>query len=444
MTEPPVSKVGTKTKLHVVLASIGTDGDILPFVGLGTRLRERGHAVTLVAGANYRELAENYSLDYRELLSTAETEELLGNPDFWHPFKAAAHAARHGVRLVPRQFDLLRELIKRENTVIVANPAIFAAQIVHEKFGVPLASLILQPWILPSAHVAPVMAGLPFLRWSPRPVRRIFWRLLDAVGDMLVSRHLNPLRSGLGLKPVRRVFSNWLSGQLVLGMFPEWYGARQPDWPPAVRLLGFPIFSGNGGRGLSNELQAFCKSGPAPFAFTFGTGIKHAGALYRAAMEACVSSGERAVFVTKFPEQLPPIVPPGVYVTDYAPFEELFPLCRAVVHHGGIGTIAQALRAGKPQIVLPIAFDQLDNGVRIRKMGAGVYVKSWRATPTSIARAMQVVSRCEFQDCATRIATRFGDESALDLAANAVEKLAGSKLSSGTEEVEEIFTGKTV
>jgi rhamnosyltransferase subunit B len=202
----------------------------------------------------------------------------------------------------------------------------------------------------------------------------VFWRALDVVGDVLVGPELNRLRSSLDLKPMRRLFQNWLSPQRVIGFFPEWYAPPQTDWPPNIQLVGFPRFDGRQQNVLSDELLRFCHTGPAPVVFTFGTGMRHSAALFRASLEAADRCGVRAILLTKHRDQLPELLPSSVLHCTFAPFRELFPLCAAVVHHGGIGTVAEALTAGTPQLIRPLCFDQPDNGHRIERLGAGLWI----------------------------------------------------------------------
>src|SRR5688572_14686071 len=205
--------------MHVILVTVGTDGDVFPYVGLGAKLRSRGHEVTLTASAHYEPLATAHGFAFRALVSTEENRELFEHPDFWKPLKTAPLMARWGVRFIRRQYDLLSKLVGAD-AVLVASPGVFAAALVHEKAGTPLVHLILQPWMIPSSIAPPIMPGFTFLRGAPRPVWEMFSRVLDGVGYVLVERSLNPVRASLGLKPIRRVFRNWLSPQLVLGLFP--------------------------------------------------------------------------------------------------------------------------------------------------------------------------------------------------------------------------------
>jgi UDP:flavonoid glycosyltransferase YjiC (YdhE family) len=414
--------------MHALLVTVGTDGDVFPYVGLGAKLRSRGCQVTLTASAQYEPLADAHGLAFQALVSAAENEELFGHPDFWNPLKNAPLMARWGARFIPRQFDLLSTLISHD-TVLVASPGVLAAALVHEKAGTPLVNLVLQPWMIPSSIAPPIMPGFTFLRGAPRPVWRAFWRALDLVVDVLVGRRLNRLRASLGLRPLRRMLQDWFSPQLVLGMFPAWYGPPQADWPPQVRLLGFPMFDGGQRDDLPPLLEEFCRAGPPPVAFTFGTGMAHSAALFRSALAACLRLGVRGVFLTKYGDQVPEPLPPSIFHSAFAPFQKLFPLCAAVMHHGGIGTVAKALAAGTPQLVCPLCFDQIDNGERTKALGVGDWLASRQRDGRQVAGALTRLMTPEIRSRCRGIAARFGQGDALESAAQAVIEFATQRFS---------------
>src|SRR5262249_18371560 len=157
---------------------------------------------------------------------------------------------------------LVAELAGDGDTVLAASPGVLAPRLVQEKLARPLATVLLQPGLIPSAIVPPVMPGVPLPRWAPRPVGRLYFRLVDAVGDWLAGRPLNRFRASLGLKPVRRLFRWWVSPQRVIGLFPDWYGPPQADWPPQTRLTGFPLYDGRPAGDLPPDVRDFCRAGP--------------------------------------------------------------------------------------------------------------------------------------------------------------------------------------
>ena len=153
---------------HFVLASIGTDGDILPYLGMGTTLRRRGHRVTLLASEDYRGRGEESGLEFRPLASKEENRKLLADPDFWHPVKGGMVGARWGAPMLPRHYALLAELARGDGVAFVANPGLLAARVVQEKFARPLATPLLQPGMIQSNTAPPVLPAAPRLpAWAP-------------------------------------------------------------------------------------------------------------------------------------------------------------------------------------------------------------------------------------------------------------------------------------
>jgi UDP:flavonoid glycosyltransferase YjiC (YdhE family) len=375
--------------MHAILTTMGTAGDVLPFVALGAALRDAGHRVTVVSPEPFEPLVVRERLAFEPLISSEEQAELIGHPDFWHPLKGPNFAARWGVRFLKQHYGLLSNLARDDDSVLVTNPAILAARIIHEKSGRPLATMLLQPWMIRSNTRPPIMpAALSLPRRAPRPAKQLYWRAVNAVGDWLMGRELNELRVSLGLPPIKRVFDWWMSPRLMLGMFPAWFGDPQPDWPPQVRLTGFPMYDGAASDALPPELEMFLETGDPPIVVTFGTGMMHAPAMFRDALDACRLLGRRAVLVTNYPDQLPAPLPSAALHVRFASFRRLFARCSAAIHHGGIGTVAEAMAAGTPQLILPISWDQFDNATRVNQLGAGSWLAPRQRTPGRIAAAL--------------------------------------------------------
>lgn len=408
--------------MHVVLVSVGTDGDIFPYVGLGVELQRRGHTATLLASEHYRPLAKQHGLGFHALLSTEENKALFEHPDFWNPWKTAQLCARWGLQFIRRQYEVLAKLATPE-TVFVANPGVFAVSLVHETHSRPWVSLVLQPGTIPSSIAPPIMPNFEFLARAPRPVWKAFWLGLDTMGHFLVGRELNRIRAELGLKPMRRIFQNWLSKQLTIGMFPDWYGPPQSDWPPQLKLAGFPMFEGGPDQDLPGDVQEFLRAGAPPVAFTFGTGMAHSATFFQATLEACELLGTRGIFLTKYRDQLPSALPSSLMHCPFAPFQKLFPRCAAILHHGGIGTVAKAMAAGVPQLIHPFCFDQPDNGVRVKKLGAGDSLPMKRVSGRRIAEALKPLLTDQARTKSRSLMKHFAGNS-LSMAADFVETMA--------------------
>ena len=246
--------------------------------------------------------------------------------------------------------------------------------------------------------------------------------MVDGIGALLVGRELNPLRASLGMKPMRRMFHWWWSPELIIGMFPEWFGQPQRDWPPQLKLAGFPLKESSSNLPLPEQTIKFCRAGDPPIAFTFGSGMMHASELFQNTIEACRLLGKRGLLLTRFPCQLPGELPPFVHHCEFATFEPLFPMCAAVVHHGGIGTVAKALAAGKPQLILPFAYDQMDNALRVQKLSAGNWLRPAKRSANTIAAALKKLLSPPGAPLAQSSAARFSSRNGLRCAADLVDE----------------------
>jgi UDP:flavonoid glycosyltransferase YjiC (YdhE family) len=409
--------------MHVVLATVGTDGDVFPYLGLGAALRERGHRVTLAAPETYRDRAAAFGFDFCSLVSAEMVSQMLGNPDLWHPFKSGRMMANWGTAMLPQHYQLIAECCNAPDTVVVANPGMLAARLVQEKLRVPTATLLLQPGLLPSCSAPPEMpGGLTLPSWSPRWLGELYWQAVDAAGYVLVARALNRMRAELGLNPIRRLFRWWLSPDLVIGLFPPWYAAPQPDWPTQIRLAGFGRFDGVRSE-VPEDVRSFCDARPPPVVFTLGTGMAHAADFFRAAVAACIALGVRGLLLTKFPHVVPSGLPATVRHFTFAPLRQLLPSCGAMVHHGGIGTTSAALEAGCPQLILPLAWDQPDNAARVERMGAGLSLGARQRTARHLAAALARLMTAKTTATCRTIATHLAGVDGLAVAADHVEEL---------------------
>jgi rhamnosyltransferase subunit B len=146
-------------------------------------------------------------LEFHCLVSQAAADEFLASPDLWHPIKSGLHGARWGVRFLRGQYELLTELARDANWLIVTNPGILAARLVQDRHAKPVATLLLQPGLLPSVCAPPVMPAVPLPQWAPRWAGHIYWRMVDAVGDLLVGRELNRVRDSASTRMTLRYAS---------------------------------------------------------------------------------------------------------------------------------------------------------------------------------------------------------------------------------------------
>ncbi|HTH02567.1 MAG TPA: nucleotide disphospho-sugar-binding domain-containing protein [Vicinamibacterales bacterium] len=343
---------------NFLLTPVGSSGDVYPFIGIGRTLRARGHEVTMVAAEPFRAACERAELRFVPIHAQAEFDDLTMRPDLWHGHRELRFVLRKLSSLLRAYYDLIASVYEPGRTVLVAHPLAFAARVFEDAHRAPAATIHLAPSIFrPDSQESASIPGIDALGF-PRGVTRIAMWLVDR------------LRRETGLPPVSTVFRTWLhSPQCVIGLFPEWFAPIQPDWPAQVRLTGFPLYDESDAHAITPDLESFLNAGTPPILFTPGTANYAAAQFFAAALDATRRLKRRALFVTRYPEQLPKHLSDQERAEPYVSFSRVFPRCAASVHHGGIGTSAQALAAGIPQLTMPLAFDQPDNAARLCRLG---------------------------------------------------------------------------
>jgi UDP:flavonoid glycosyltransferase YjiC (YdhE family) len=133
----------------------------------------------------------------------------------------------------------------------------------------------------------------------------------------------------------------------------------------------------------------FLAAGSPPIAFTPGSAMRHGDDFFDAALGMCQRLNSRGIFLSRHKDHVPSNLPPEVLHVDFVPFSKLLPSCSAIVHHGGIGTCAQGLSAGIPQLVISMSHDQPDNGRRLERLGVGAVIPAKKFTADRGAAVMK-------------------------------------------------------
>lgn len=377
--------------MHFLMTALGSYGDVHPIVGLGGALRERGHEVSIISNPHFRSVIESVGVAF---LPTGTEEDYLqfkDTPDVWHPIKGPLIVMRLGVVPYLRELYATVEANYRSGeTVLVAHPLDLASRVMQEKHHAKLANVFLAPMMFRTMHESPQMGKLLLGPWVPRWLKRLQLWFADQLVDRILGPPLNELRRGQGLTaPARGIFRDWwFSPDLILGLFPEWFGRTQPDWPRQLRLVGFPLWDQPDQSGLPTEVSEFLRAGEPPIVFTPGSAMAHGEEFFQAAVEACRLLDRRGILLSKYTEHLPADLPEDVRHFGFVPLSQLLPRAAAFVHHGGIGSCAQGLAAGLPQLLMPMAFDQPDNAARLKRLGVAASLSRNKFRGPAVARAL--------------------------------------------------------
>ena len=420
----------------IVLTTVGTLGDLHPFLALAQAMQDRGIRVLLGCPEDHVKKARAAGVEAVAILPGFD--EIC--------FRMGCDKAEAARRIMGDQRQMLEQMIlpalsdcaakideiSQGAAAIVTSPFVLAAPIIAEKRALPLVAAILQPMALLSALDPPNTRGFAMMKHGAvGPAGRAWngavYGVMRRVLAGLYGRNISRVRRDHGLSPSGgpRMFEAAGAAAMTLGLYSAAFAPLPADAPPDTELVGFPFFDSD--TGVGNELQpalaAFLSAGPPPIVFTLGTFAVHAsGDFYKEAERIARALGVRAVLLTGISEAA--VTDGPIFRCGYAAHSRLFPRAAAVVHHGGIGTVGQALRAGTPQFVVPHMGDQHDHAHRVVNLGLGATMtpakfKGGRAT--SVIAALLESSRVQAR--AAEMAGRVGAENAASTAAALVDEM---------------------
>lgn len=388
-------------------------------LGLALELRSRGHEVLFATNDHFATLVRGYGLEFEPLGTEDDYTACVASPDLWHPRRSFPHIFRCFFPILKRQYAIHAEQAAAGDVVGISNCLGFGALLAQEKLHVPVITLHCQPAVVWSDVEPPALPGVSGPRWMKRLLFRVGERyFIDAV----VRPALNPWRAELGLPPMRHTMRWWNSPFGVLCMFPDWFAPPQPDWPRPWLQTDFPLWNHRSDEPLAAEVAQFVSAGSPPIVFTPGTANRHGRAFFEAAVHACQALGRRGILLTEFIEQVPESLPEGVVHFRYVPLDRLLARAAAFVHHGGVGSTSQAMLAGIPQLIMPLAHDQFDNAERVRRLGIGNGLPVPRFTGPRLAeRLSQLLGSLATAAACRAVAGRLASREGLSRSAAAIE-----------------------
>jgi UDP:flavonoid glycosyltransferase YjiC (YdhE family) len=405
--------------MKVLLTAIGSAGDVNPFVAIGRALRQRGHRAVLLVNPYFRQKVLTAGLDFLPVGSEEDLRRLEQVSSLRHAGKRSGWE-QLVLPNVPLLIEALDAAVQSDRPdLVVYHPLTFGARWVCERHGVRCALASLSPLVWMSREDGSVHARAGVRDTPPKWLLRVQLGLARHLMRWQVDRALNPIRARFGFAPSRDLFFDHVRKcDLNLGMWSPVLRGPMPDDPPNGKICGFAWFDAEAGREpVDDELERFLDEGEPPIVFTMGTTtIAGGGDFYELAAAACRQLGRRGLLLTGRDESQPRRLPPGVLAVRFAPHSRVLPRGCATVHHGGAGTTAQALRAGKPTIVVPIAHDEFDYAARLKRLGTSQTLMRKRVSaatlasflrrilenPTANRRAPQIGQKLQHEDGAAR------------------------------------------
>lgn len=380
-----------------LFATIGSLGDVHPYIAVARALTARGHRAVIATTADYRADVEGAGVGF------APVRPSMADVGDYQALAPKLFEARRGPEYLIRGLVMPHLRVAYEDLyraaegadLLVSHPLTMTLPLVAEIRQLPWVASVLSPLSFMSRHDPPVLVEAPWLRrvraLGPQP-----YGLLFDLARWYVRGWEAPLRDfreSLGLAPTGKMamFEGQFSPLQNLALFDPPLARPQPDWPANVRVCGAPMHDGRGPDAETRaDLELFLAAGEAPIVFALGSSaVWVAGDFWDHATAAARRLGRRAVLITG--PVTPGNLPDEVRAYPYLPFSIVFPRAAAVVHQAGIGTLAQAMRSGRPQLIVPVAFDQPDNARRAAALGVARLIPFKKVTVRRLVDALAAV-----------------------------------------------------
>ncbi|HEY3450574.1 MAG TPA: glycosyltransferase [Myxococcales bacterium] len=385
--------------MRIVVNAFGTAGDVNPFIAIARALAALGHEPILALNPACEAAAKETGLRFVPVGPRWDVDEVAGLERYLDPNQGGINVWKEiCLPNVAPTYRELGELISQERPDgVFAHFLCVGAQWAARAAQVRCAIATLAPCWWCSAERPAIFAPQVPPRWLHR---HLMWVPRIAI-DFTISKPMAPVCRELG-RPFRKdeYFRIFQEADLDLGL---WSPALRPpasDDPPRSQVVGFPFQPGAAPQ-LDPKIGAFLESGPAPVVIGLGTSVRNLGPQFLPGVaRACARLGRRSLLVGA---ELPDL-PEGALAVRAAPYSAVFPRAEAIVHHGGAGTTAEALRAGKPTLIAPFASDQFDNALNAERAGVSRTLPRAKLTEASVAAALaKLLASAETKERAARL-----------------------------------------
>lgn len=381
--------------MKAAVVTLGSAGDLHPFLAVARALTERGHQVSLLSQAPHRAAVEAEGVRFEAIADEAAHERTLNHPLLWHPIDGFGVLWRQlAVPAIAPTLDGLERLQEEGDgpLIVFASPLAAGARLARARWPdrIRLLSGYTAPMGLRSTDDPMFLGSWRVPRWWPGASRRWLWSALDRWKlEPMARPKLMSWTDRLGLPaPTGSLFGDWLHGpEGGIALYPGWFAGVPATWAArGVGQAGFALFQdGQGAAQLDPHLEAFLAE-PSPYVVVFpGSAATANGSWADRVPPVCRLLGQRVLRLgLGAPSGEAGTPDPQDLWLDHAPLPAVLPRASAFVHHGGIGSLAQGLAAGVPQLVLPSAYDQFENGIRLKRLGLGDWLPPGRANAQAI------------------------------------------------------------
>ena len=423
--------------MRVLILTYGSRGDVQPYVALGKGLQAKGHEVTLATSERFSAFVGEHGLrfgalsdDLLAIIDTDQGREMLENTN--NAFSMLRRMLAMAKQVGPMQRALLEDSWRVAEAarpdVVIFHPKAYGGPLVAEKLGVPVLLALPIAMLVPTGEHANM--GFPALKLGAW-YNRMTYRAVGALMALAAGKHAKAWRKAHGLAPRKFDILHDAEGRdiPVLHAISRYVMPKPADWPPSAHMTGYWFLDDAQEWLPDSKLNAFLDAGPPPVYIGFGSMAgRDPERLGTIAVEALQAAGGRGIIATGWGGLRTGSLPDSILEIDQAPHDWLFPRMAAIVHHGGAGTTAAALRAGKPSVIVPFFGDQPVWARRVYEIGAGARpIPQKKLTADNLANAISnVTGNAEMRRIAEELGEKIRSDNGVDAAVAIIERHAAA------------------
>ncbi|WP_038911512.1 glycosyltransferase [Dickeya dadantii] len=358
--------------MRVFLSTLGSAGDVYPFIKIGEALKNAGLDVYLCTNPYFEQTAKERGLNFISVGNSEDYLRAVNSQRLWHHQSAFNEMVNFMNAQQQAAYDALAPWVDHAS-VILTSLWSFTAKMFSETRGCCVIPVRVTPSTFISSYDPPYHRQLLWVRRLPMYMRRLFLYLAEKyLADRQLAPFINTFRTRQGLPRIERVLTSWThrTDAALLCLFPEWFASPLPDWPAHVRQVGFPLFNLLDKQQDDDLAQFIARERTVIFMPSWALSTKRPLAI--SLVKKIRQRGYQCLIVGKPYHELADDT--GVRAESHINLGQYLHRCAAIIHHGGIGTMAQAFAAGIPQLVIPSAFDQFDNARRVTAMKCGEWL----------------------------------------------------------------------
>ncbi|MCX7747755.1 MAG: glycosyltransferase [Clostridia bacterium] len=346
--------------MRMVLVTLGSFGDISPFIWMGKTLAKQGNEIVFLANPYFEKNIANEGFDFRPIgtvedYRTATTPFIPTGNKFSDKGKRINASRRlfnyMFLKPVKVTYEIISEL-KSKDMLILNHFYAYGAKLAAEKHGLRNININLSPYWLKTFKKVGSLSS--FFENKMTKLTNSF------IDKQLFNKPINNLRKEIGLQPLQKSSIEWMFNGMNLSLYPGWFQDFKLSDGIKIDFIGFPEHHEEKVL-LPHDIRVFLQKYEKPIVFTPGTAFENNKKFFSEAVLALEKLGKPGIFLTRFKESLPQKLPDNIIYMEFVPLDALLDKCSILVHHGGIGTSYQALKAGIPQIICYRMGEQKEN-----------------------------------------------------------------------------------